>query len=78
MEWKNKNNALVKKYTFESFREAFGFISQVALIAEKMNHHPIIKNRYNKVSLKLTTFSEGDQITDKDWALAREIDLIGQ
>ncbi len=77
MEWKLENNQLCKEFTFINFQEAFAFMTHVALIAEKMNHHPNWSNVYNKVSIKLTTHDEGNQVSEKDWELAREIDLIG-
>ena len=60
---------------FGDFRQAFGFMVQVALCAERLDHHPEWLNVYNKVSIKLTTHDAG-AVTDKDLALAREIDLV--
>ena len=71
--WKEENNKLQQTFTFEDFVEAFGFMSKVALIAEKMNHHPEWKNVYNKVEITLTTHDEGNTITEKDRKLAKAI-----
>ncbi|MDH5475911.1 MAG: 4a-hydroxytetrahydrobiopterin dehydratase [Cyclobacteriaceae bacterium] len=76
MNWKEENNQLVKRFQFNNFVEAFGFMTQVAIIAEKMNHHPNWSNVYNTVEIKLCTHDAGDVITDKDNQLAAAIDTI--
>lgn len=76
MSWKEENNTLTKTFTFENFVEAFGFMSKVAIVAEKMNHHPNWSNVYNKVSFKLNTHDAGDKVTDKDHTLAKAIDAL--
>lgn len=73
--WQTKNNSLYKKFTFKSFGDAFGFISQVAKVAERDNHHPKWTNDYNEVEIWLTTHSAG-KVTPKDKKLAEEIDKI--
>ncbi len=74
--WKEENNKLQQTFKFKDFVEAFGFMSKVALIAEKMNHHPEWKNVYNKVEITLTTHDEGNMITEKDRKLAKAIDEL--
>ena len=74
MSWKEENNRLKKTFEFEDFIEAFGFMSQVAIIAEKMNHHPNWSNVYNTVSFELNTHDAGDVVTEKDHKLAEAID----
>lgn len=74
--WKEENNKLVKTFTFKDFIEAFGFMSKVAIIAERMNHHPNWSNVYNRVSFELTTHDAGNTITDKDRKLAAAIDAL--
>ena len=74
--WKEENNTLKRTIEFKNFIEAFGFMAQVAIIAEKMNHHPNWSNVYNKVSFELTTHDEGNKITDKDRKLASAIDEL--
>ena len=74
--WKEENNKLSRTFTFKNFIEAFGFMTRVALVAEKMNHHPEWSNVYNKVEIHLTSHDAGDIVTDKDKKLAAEIDKI--
>ena len=74
--WEEKNDKLVREFEFKNFREAFGFMSQVALLAEKHDHHPDWKNSYNKVFITLTSHSEGGKVTDKDRKLAEAIDQL--
>lgn len=72
--WKEANNRLKKTFEFKDFTEAFGFMTRVAIIAEKMNHHPTWTNTWNKVSFELSTHDAGDVVTSKDHALAAAID----
>ncbi len=74
--WNKENNQLVRNFEFENFIEAFGFITKVALVAEKMNHHPTWTNTYNKVTISLSTHDAGHIVTDKDRRLAEAIDKI--
>lgn len=74
--WKEENNTLKRTFEFKDFKEAFGFMSKVAITAEKMGHHPNWSNTYNKVSFELTTHDEGNKITEKDRKLADEIDKL--
>jgi 4a-hydroxytetrahydrobiopterin dehydratase len=74
--WKEENNTLSKSFDFQDFVEAFGFMTQVAIIAEKMNHHPEWSNVYNKVHIVLCTHDEGSIVTEKDKNLAAAIDQI--
>ena len=72
--WKEENDQLYKKFEFKDFSEAFAFMTRVALAAEKMNHHPLWTNVYNKVEIWLSTHDAGDVVTDKDKKLAKQID----
>ncbi len=74
--WIEKNNRLTKTFQFKNFIEAFGFMTRVAIVAEKMDHHPLWTNVYNRVSFELSTHDAGDIVTDKDWTLAKEIDKL--
>ena len=65
-----------KSFQFKDFIEAFAFMTKVALLAEKMNHHPLWTNVYNKVDISLSTHDAGDLVTDKDRKLAEEIDKL--
>ncbi len=74
--WEEKNNKLYKKFEFKNFSEAFGFMTRVALAAEKMDHHPLWTNVYNKVEIWLNTHDAGDIITEKDRKLSARIDAL--
>lgn len=74
--WKEENNRLTRTFEFSDFVEAFGFMSKVAIIAEKMDHHPNWSNVYNKVIIELTTHDAGNIITDNDRNLAAAIDKL--
>lgn len=74
--WTEENNSLKKTFTFRDFNEAFGFMTRVALLAEKMDHHPYWVNVWNRVEITLNTHSAGDIVTEKDRKLAAEIDKV--
>ncbi len=74
--WTETNNKLNKKFKFKDFKEAFSFMTHVALIAEKMDHHPEWKNTYNELEIWLNTHDAGDIVTEKDHKLAKAIDKI--
>ena len=74
--WQETNNTLYRKIEFKDFSEAFAFMTRVALIAEKMNHHPKWTNVWNTVELWLSTHDAGDIVTDKDRKLAEKIDAL--
>jgi ribonuclease HI len=71
--WQNKNNELYKEFVFRDFTEAFTFMEQIAMVAERLNHHPRWLNEWNKVQFWLHTHSAGG-VTEKDQQLADEID----
>ncbi len=72
--WQEKNNSLYKKFSFLNFIDAFSFMTKVAIVAEKMNHHPNWSNVYNTVEISLNTHDAGDIVTEKDYELAKAID----
>jgi len=72
--WQEKNNTLYKKFSFSNFIDAFSFMTKVAIVAEKMNHHPNWSNVYNTVEISLSTHDAGDIVTEKDYELAKAID----
>lgn len=74
--WKKEKNQLVRQFEFGDFTEAFAFITRVAFLAEKHNHHPEWKNVYNKVEIRLSTHDAGNVITEKDRKLAAAIDTL--
>jgi len=74
--WKEENNQLSRSFKFNNFIEAFAFMTKVAFVAEKMNHHPNWSNAYNTVNINLSTHDAGNAVTDKDKKLADEIDKL--
>lgn len=66
-------NGIAKSFRFGDFNEAFGFMTRVALAAEKADHHPDWSNAWNRVDILLSTHSEGG-VTAKDIALAKAIE----
>jgi 4a-hydroxytetrahydrobiopterin dehydratase len=73
--WSLENGKLHKKFQFADFVTAFGFITKVAIVAEKMDHHPELYNVYNRVTIDLTTHDAGG-ISIKDIELAKQIDSL--
>ncbi len=71
----DSGQALLKTYTFADFVEAFGFMVRVALVAEKMDHHPDWTNVYNRVSVRLNTHDAGG-VTLKDFALLEKMEVF--
>jgi 4a-hydroxytetrahydrobiopterin dehydratase len=74
-EWVVQGKELRKLFEFDDFKEAMRFVNAVAAAAEKVDHHPDITINYNKVSLALSTHSDGG-LTGKDFDLAHDIDFI--
>lgn len=73
--WSFQEEGIEKKFVFKNFIQAMGFINQLAMYAEKANHHAEIFNVYNRVNIRLSTHDAGG-VTDKDFRLARQIDQI--
>jgi 4a-hydroxytetrahydrobiopterin dehydratase len=71
--WDERDGKLHREFTFADFSEAWAFMSRVALLAEKNNHHPDWSNSWNKVVIDLVTHDAGG-ITDRDRQLAEKID----
>jgi 4a-hydroxytetrahydrobiopterin dehydratase len=74
--WIEKNNKLESQFKFKDFSHAFAFMTRVAMVAEKMNHHPTWTNTWNTVDIVLSTHDAGDIVTDKDKKLSEQIDRI--
>ena len=74
--WQEKDNKLYRKFEFKDFSEAFAFMTRVAIEAEKMNHHPLWTNVYNRVEIWLSTHDAGDVVTDRDKKLSTKIDAL--
>jgi len=72
-DWQIKGQAIVKTFTLPSFKEAISFVTKVADLAEEANHHPDMLIQYNKVTLTLSTGSEGG-VTEHDINLAAQIE----
>ena len=73
--WKLQGKKIRRKFEFIDFARAMGLVNSVALYAERANHHPDIDIRWNKITLSLSTHSEGG-ITEKDISLAKKIDTL--
>jgi 4a-hydroxytetrahydrobiopterin dehydratase len=74
-DWNQKAAAITRTYQFEDFPDAIRFVNALAKIAEKVEHHPDIDIRWNKVTLSLTTHDEGG-LTRKDFELAKRLDRL--
>jgi 4a-hydroxytetrahydrobiopterin dehydratase len=73
--WAKKGDAIARTYEFADFNESMGFVTRVALAAEKADHHPDIDIRWNKVTLILSTHSQGG-VTAKDLDMADLCDSL--
>ena len=74
-EWSFADNAIHKKFSFQSFMPAIAFVNRIAETAEQANHHPDIAINYSQVGISLSTHSEGG-VTQKDFRLAGAIDKL--
>ena len=74
--WAHVDGALRKTFLFGSFQEAISFIVRLAFSAEALNHHPELRNVYNRVELALSTHDARNQVTVKDTGLAAEIEAL--
>ena len=75
--WSLEGKEIKKEWHFESFIEAFAFMTKVALISEAMNHHPNWSNAYSSVKINLSTHDLGG-LSNKDIELARAINKVDQ
>ena len=71
--WEHANNKLCRDFAFIDFSSAFAFMTQVALLAEKADHHPNWSNVYNRVTIELTSHDACNTVTAKDIAMAQAI-----
>jgi 4a-hydroxytetrahydrobiopterin dehydratase len=78
-EWRELpgRDAIARKFVFADFNQAFGFMARVALLAEKMDHHPEWSNVYKTVEVTLSTHDAGG-LTEKDIALAKAMDTYAR
>lgn len=75
-EWEVADNHLVKTFTFKNYFTTIAFVNAVAWISQKAKHHPDLSVHYGKVIVKYTTHDEGNNLTEKDFSCAAEIDRI--
>ncbi|WP_340112370.1 4a-hydroxytetrahydrobiopterin dehydratase [Maribellus mangrovi] len=75
--WQLKENSICSQFIFTDFTEAFSFMTAVAIMAEKADHHPNWDNTYKKVNIELTTHEAGG-LTTKDFELAAKIDKVAK
>jgi 4a-hydroxytetrahydrobiopterin dehydratase len=74
-EWRRDGDKLVRRFQFDTFVNAFGWMSSAALVAEKLDHHPEWKNVYNRVDVELTTH-DAKGITELDFELATKMNEL--
>ena len=72
---KDNQGKLTKTFSFKNYRQSFGFVSQIVLLAEKKNHHPTITLEYGSVTIALISH-DVNEITERDIDLAKQIDKI--
>jgi 4a-hydroxytetrahydrobiopterin dehydratase len=70
------NNCLIAEFKFADFSQAFAFMTEVAIEAERLNHHPDWNNVWNTVRIKLNTHDAGNTVTELDRKLAASIERI--
>ena len=73
--WTRQGEAIHRTFTFHDFSEAFGFMARVALVAEKLDHHPNWSNVWNRVTVDLSTHDAGG-LTELDFHLAAEMNRL--
>ncbi|QJR82358.1 4a-hydroxytetrahydrobiopterin dehydratase [Alteromonas pelagimontana] len=74
-QWSRNGDGITKTFSFKNFIGAFGWMSQVAIWAEKLNHHPEWFNVYNKIEVKLTTH-DADGLSELDFKLAEKMEKL--
>lgn len=74
--WIETDGRLKRDFRFRNFSEAFAFLTRVAMLAERQDHHPTIINTWNRVTLELTSHDAGNTVTERDRALAASIDAL--
>jgi 4a-hydroxytetrahydrobiopterin dehydratase len=73
--WSKRAQTILRTFKFEGFLKSIAFVNRIARKAQRVNHHPDIDIRFNKVTLKLTTHDKGG-ITKKDFSLAEQCDEV--
>lgn len=75
--WERRGDRITRHFGFADFSEAFGWMASVAIVAERMNHHPEWRNVYSRVEVELTTHDAGG-LTESDFALAAAMDRLAR
>jgi len=78
MKFSKIDNKLVGSFEFRSFSEAIAFIVELAILADKENHHPLIINEYSRVEVSYTTHDSGNVLTERDYDLAKKTEQIAK
>ncbi len=76
MTWQESSTSMERTFVFRDFTEAFAFMTNVAAVAQELDHHPDMTISWNKVTLLLTTHSAGSTVTELDRALAARVDAL--
>lgn len=76
MGWVEKEDQLQKSFQFQDFKQAFAFMTHVAMHVEQANHHPTWTNTWNTVDIILHTHDAGNKVTEKDRDLAEKINAV--
>ena len=74
--WTEIDGKLTRSFEFGDFSEAFAFLTRVAILSEKHNHHAELFNIYNRVTIAMNTHDAGDIVTEKDHRLAADINRV--
>ncbi|MBP46900.1 MAG: 4a-hydroxytetrahydrobiopterin dehydratase [Myxococcales bacterium] len=74
--WSYRDDTLTRSYRFANFIEAFGWMTQVAIVAEGLGHHPDWRNVWAQVEVRLTTHDAGDVVTSIDLTLAKKMESL--
>ncbi|GGF03319.1 4a-hydroxytetrahydrobiopterin dehydratase [Hymenobacter cavernae] len=76
--WLEQDNALTRTFHFPDFKTAFAFLTDVAAVAERLDHHPWMASEYRTVEFRLRTHDAGNTVTKRDHRLAAEIDKLAE
>lgn len=74
--WKTTNQSLEKTFEFKTFEDAMQFMQDATPFISKTDHHPTWSNTYNRVNVFITTHDAGNQVTEKDYSLAKYLDEL--
>jgi 4a-hydroxytetrahydrobiopterin dehydratase len=74
--WKTTNQSLEKTFEFKTFEDAMQFMQDATPYISKTDHHPTWSNTYNRVQVTITTHDAGNQVTEKDYSLAKYLDEL--